>query len=321
MDNIFALLSQITTDPTYQRWILIGVFGLSLFTLTMIVIVAVSSRSDKSERRIRDFMRRSKNVESTSDSAFSGFIARIAPAFVTKDVKEASKVRVGLLQAGFRSPNAVTMYYLLKVLLAIVVPGIALLVAQMIPGLEMSGTDLLNVGVFFLGIGTFIPNWYLGNRKAARQLAIRRGFADSLDMLVVCMEAGLGFDMALRRIAKEIGTVHPIVSEEFTMINAEINAGVERAQALKNFSNRTGLDEIKGFVALLTQCIKLGSSLGSALRIYSDDFRDKRMQNAEEQAAKVGTKLIFPLVFCFFPCFFIVSIGPIVIRAIETFGK
>ena len=136
---------------------------------------------------------------------------------------------------------------------------------------------------------------------------------------MVCVEAGLGFDIAIRRISNEMRHSHPIIAEEFGIISAEIGAGIDRINSLKSFADRTGLNDIQGFVALLSQSIRFGTSIGDTLRIYSEDFRDKRMQMAEEMAAKVSTKMIFPMVLCFFPSFFIIAGGPIMIRVVETF--
>jgi len=150
---------------------------------------------------------------------------------------------------------------------------------------------------------------------------LRTAFPDALDLLVVCVESGLGLAPALQRVADELMVSHPELGTELASVNAEMRAGVERTQALKNLSARTGLEDIRGLVALLVQTMRFGTSVADALRVYSEEFRDKRMQAAEEQAAKIGTKLIFPLVFCLFPSFFLVAIGPAVLRLIEVFKQ
>jgi tight adherence protein C len=139
--------------------------------------------------------------------------------------------------------------------------------------------------------------------------------------LVVCVESGLGLAPALQRVADELSVSHPELGTELTLVNAEIRAGVERTQALKNLADRTGLEDIRGLTALLVQTMRFGTSVGDALRVYAEEFRDKRMQAAEEQAAKIGTKMIFPLVLCLFPSFFLVAVGPAVLRLIAVFGQ
>src|SRR5690606_35333516 len=145
-------------------------------------------------------------------------------------------------------------------------------------------------------------------------------FPDALDLLVVCVESGLGLGPVLQRVADELGESHPELAIELATVTAEIRAGVPRETAQKNLADRTGLGDIRGLVSLLVQSMRFGTSVSDALRIYSEEFRDKRMQAAEEQAAKMSTKLIFPLVLFMFPVFFIVAIGPAVLRLMEAFS-
>jgi tight adherence protein C len=137
----------------------------------------------------------------------------------------------------------------------------------------------------------------------------------------VCVEAGLGLAPAMQRVADELSISHPKLGAELGLVNAEMRAGVERSEALKNLADRTGLPDIRGLVALLVQTMRFGTSVADALRVYSEEFRDKRMQAAEEQAAMIGTKMIFPLVLCLFPCFFLVAIGPAIVGVLAMFGK
>ena len=150
---------------------------------------------------------------------------------------------------------------------------------------------------------------------------LRHGFPDALDLLVVCVESGLGLGPALQRVADELGVSHPELSLELATVTAEMRAGIQRETALRNLAERTGLSDIRGLVGLLVQSMRFGTSVADALRVYSEDFRDKRMQAAEEQAAKMATKLIFPLVLFMFPVFFIVATGPAALRIIDAFAK
>jgi tight adherence protein C len=149
---------------------------------------------------------------------------------------------------------------------------------------------------------------------------LRHGFPDALDLLVVCVESGLGLAAAIQRVADELAVSHEELATELALVNAEMRVGVDRAKALKNLADRSGVDDIRGLVSLLIQTMRFGTGVAEALRVYSEEFRDKRMQKAEEEAALIGTKLIFPLVTCLFPSFFIVAIGPAVIRLIEVFA-
>ena len=165
------------------------------------------------------------------------------------------------------------------------------------------------------------PNFVLHQLVERRKRALSNGFPDALDLLVVCVESGLGLAAAIQRVADELERQSPGTRDGVALVNAEIRVGVAREQALKNFADRTGLEDIRGLVGLLVQTMRFGTGVADALRVYSDEFRDKRAQKAEELAAKMGTKLVFPLVFCMFPVFFIVAIGPAVLRLIDAFAN
>jgi tight adherence protein C len=185
---------------------------------------------------------------------------------------------------------------------------------------EVSTPQLAFFAFLAASVGVVGPSTVLDKLVEARMKKIRNGFPDALDLLVVCVESGLGLSGAIQRVADELHVSHPELSMELSLVNAETRAGVDRAKALKNLSERTGLDDIRGLVSLLVQTMRFGTSVADALRVYSEEFRDKRMQKAEEQAALIGTKLIFPLVLCLFPSFFLVAIGPAVIRLIDAFA-
>ncbi|MEJ2087068.1 MAG: type II secretion system F family protein [Gammaproteobacteria bacterium] len=155
--------------------------------------------------------------------------------------------------------------------------------------------------------------------RPAHSQRLRDGFPDALDLLVVCVESGLGLTQALQRVADEIIVSHAELGLELSVVNAEVRAGVDQVTALRNFASRTGLEDVRGLVSLLTQTLKFGTGVADSLRVYAAEFRDKRMQRAEEQAAKIGTKLIFPLIVFMFPGFFIVALGPAVIRLMTVF--
>ncbi len=196
---------------------------------------------------------------------------------------------------------------------------LVLVAAQWMP--QLSSSSVFFYAMLAAGVGMVGPNIVLRRLVESRQKRLRNGFPDALDMLVVCVEAGLGLTAAIQRVADELRFSHPELATELALVNAETRAGVEREAALKNLTERTGLDDVRGLVGLLVQTLRFGTSIADTLRVYSEEFRDKRMQKAEELAAKIGTKLIFPLVFCLFPSFFVVAIGPAVLRIIEVFSQ
>jgi tight adherence protein C len=222
-----------------------------------------------------------------------------------------------LVYAGLRSANALPLFYAIKTGLALVFLLAVVTMSAWLP--QWSAPRLIFLAMFAAFIGLMLPNYVLDHLVERRQKRLRDGFPDALDLLVVCVEAGLGLTAAIQRVAEELKFSHPELGAEFAQVTAEMRAGVERETALKALSSRTGLEDIRGLVSLLIQTLKFGTSIGETLRVYAEEFRDKRMQRAEELAAKIGTKLIFPLVFCLFPSFFVVAIGPAVIRIMDVF--
>jgi len=170
-------------------------------------------------------------------------------------------------------------------------------------------------------LGMLGPSYYLDKKTTKHQRSLRNGLPDAIDLLVVCTEAGLGLNAAILRVAQVISDIHPLLAEELLMVTAEIRAGVDRTQAMSNLARRTGLEDIKGLITVLAQSMRFGTSIAQTLRIYSEEFRDKRMQKADEEAAKLGTKMIFPLIFCVMPGFFIIAMGPAVIKAMAVFSN
>lgn len=223
-----------------------------------------------------------------------------------------------LSYAGHRGPNALQTFYGIKALLTISLPVCVLVASRWLP--EYTSYELMFYGLAAAGLGLTLPSYVLDKMVTRQMTKLRRAFPDALDLLVVCVESGLGLAAAIQRVADELMVSHPELSTELALVNAEMRAGVDRSRALKNLADRTGLADIRGLVSLLVQTMRFGTGVADALRVYSEEFRDKRMQAAEEQAALIGTKLIFPLVLCLFPSFFIVAIGPAVLRLMAVFG-
>ena len=168
------------------------------------------------------------------------------------------------------------------------------------------------------GIGYILPGMVLARLAKRRQHRMRLSLPDALDLLVVSVEAGLGLDQAVQRVADELSLVHPELSEELRLVHLEVRAGTARADALKNLANRTQLDDLSSLVTMLVQTDKFGTSVAQSLRVHSDSLRTKRRQRAEETAAKTGAKMVFPLVFCIFPAIWVVTIGPAAIKFVQV---
>jgi tight adherence protein C len=224
-------------------------------------------------------------------------------------------VRLRLIQAGYPNPSAVPLYLGTRVLLPAAL-GIGSLL--LLPTLGVSAIKIILGVIYFTGLGYVLPTLIVGMRIRRRQKEMQRALPDALDMLVVSVEAGLGLNQALVRVADEIYRLSPVLSEQMTLVNLEIRAGTAREEALRNLADRTGMADISSLTAMLIQTDRFGTSVAQALRIHADTMRTKRRQRAEEAAAKTTIKLIFPLVFCIFPALFVVILGPALIQIIQA---
>jgi tight adherence protein C len=232
--------------------------------------------------------------------------------------KDATAVRLFLIQAGFSDPRAVSIYWASRVSLAV---GLSALAVLGLPLLGFSSIRMF-IGLLWLGgLGWIGPTFYVRGRLKARQKEVQLALADMLDMLVVCVEAGLGLNQALVRVADEIDHVSPVMSEQLALVNLEMRAGTPRDEALKNLADRTGLADIRALVNMMIQTDRFGTSVADALRVHSETMRTKRRQRAEEAAAKTTIKLVFPLVLLVFPAMFLVVIGPSALAIYRTFSK
>jgi tight adherence protein C len=225
---------------------------------------------------------------------------------------EMSKLRKRLVTAGYRSNEALFVFFGTRLLVAI-----AAFVLFSTPVLGRPNF-LMALGLCLLGY--VLPGVVLARIAKRRQHRIRLGLPDALDLLVVSVEAGLGLDQAILRVGEELNFAHPDLCGELRLINLELRAGKGRAEALHNLAERTGVDDVSSLVAMLVQTDKFGTSVAQSLRVHSDSVRTKRRQRAEEAAAKTGVKMVFPLVFCIFPAIWVITIGPAVIKFIEVIG-
>jgi tight adherence protein C len=227
---------------------------------------------------------------------------------------ESSVVQQRLIRAGYREDSAVEIFYGAKVLVPLVLCMLVLV------------TGLTRYGSFFTyvmaaGLGFLVPDFWLGRRISIRQASIRRGLPDVLDLLVICIEAGLSLDQATSRTAEELHLAQPAICDELVIVMLELRAGRARVDAWKHFAERTAVDCVRNLVSVLVQSEQFGTSVAKTLRIHSDVLRTQRRQQVEEQAAKTSVKLVFPLVFFIFPSLFLVTLGPAVIIMSESFKQ
>ncbi|MBN9460337.1 MAG: type II secretion system F family protein [Burkholderiales bacterium] len=235
-------------------------------------------------------------------------VARLATPTSEEDV---SKVRAKFLHAGFRDASAPVVYFALKALLAIALPVLLLLFT------DVRAREGYQPALFLLiagAVGYYLPNVVLARLTFVRQRELFEAFPDALDLIIVCVEAGLSLDAAIARAAGEIRLRSPVLADELHLVGLELRVGATRERALRNLAARTGLTEISSFVAMMLQADRFGTSIADSLRVQADSLRVRRRQHAEEQAAKIPLKMLFPLIFCIFPSLLLVLLGPALIQ-------
>ncbi|MFO0794278.1 MAG: type II secretion system F family protein [Candidatus Brocadiaceae bacterium] len=237
-----------------------------------------------------------------------------------KREEDLSRTQKSLLNLGFRNHNATLIFLGAKVLCAIIFPA-AIFLLKLVVIIPLSPLHLMALYVFFALFGFYLPNIWLRMRITKRKEKILEGFPDALDMLVVCVESGMGLDAAIDRVGEEIKFGNKVLGEEFKIYNRELRVGKTRRDALRNLGRRTELEEINNMVTLLIQTDKFGTSIAQALRAHSDFMRIQRQQRAEEKAAKLAVKLLFPMILFIFPSLFIVILGPALIQVFRVMSK
>ena len=238
-------------------------------------------------------------------------LGKILPAPSTQG---ASKEKLLMIRAGFRDPQAFLIIRGLKILSLIAAPA-----AVYFSGMYRNNPYLFLPGAFL--VGYVIPDGFLTWIVRRRQLHLRRALPDALDLLVICVEAGLGLDQALMKVSQDLRITHRELSDEFQLVNLAMRVGKTRIEALHELARRTGLEDIKSLVAMLVQTERFGTSVAQSLRVYSDDMRTKRRQRAEEMAAKTPVKMVPVLVFFIFPALMVVILGPGVITLMKHFSS
>jgi len=281
--------------------------------ITLLITAGAMAFSPAAAVQIEQRLAEIGGTETVKDSRYEKMlvdslkrIGKVAP----RSPSEMGKLQQRLVAAGYRSNEALVTFFGVRVALALVVFVVLGLPIILRPNLPMA--------LGGAALGYMLPAIVLARWAKQRQHKIRLSLPDALDLLVVSIEAGLGLDQAIQRVAVELGTAHPDLSDEMRLIGLELRAGKARSEALHNLGARTGVDDIVSLVAMLVQTDKFGTSVAQSLRIHSATLRTKRRQRAEEAAAKTGVKMVFPLVFCIFPALWVVTLGPAVIKFIEV---
>jgi len=299
--------------------VLIGIIALATFLFVWGVVVMLSGAMDPVRRRLQALESAGGRNTRSWGAVIADAVQPFARYLMPTSGKEHGTMQERFIRAGIYSPRAMPVFYGVKTVLAILFLVGWMLASSLLP--KLTSQQVIVFGAMAAFIGLVIPNFVLNRKVESWQRALRHAFPDALDLLVVCVESGLGLAAGLQRVGIELEVSHPELAGELERVTAEMQAGLERETALRNLATRTGLEDIRSLVGLLVQTMRFGTSVADALRVYSEEFRDKRTQAAEELAAKLGTKMIFPMVLCFFPGFFVVAVGPAIIRLVAAFSN
>jgi tight adherence protein C len=296
-----------------QLLLAVGVIFISVAVAAGYLTLDVLARRAPARQRLRGAGEGTGLLETSlplADTALDPRLAR-ATRFLPKSPKEMTRLRKRLARAGYHSPMAPLFYTLAELAL----PAAPLLLMLYLLGPRQG----LILGGLLALLVYMIPGFWLGRQVVKRRKQIANGLPDALDLLIVCVEAGCGLDQAIVKASDELAISYPALTHELRLITTEIRAGKPRLEAFKNFALRTKVEDVQSLVALLVQTDKFGTSIAQALRTHAETSRVKRRQRAEERAAKVGVKLVFPLVFFLFPALYVVILGPAVIQFIRVF--
>lgn len=291
------------------------------FLVFLTVAVALAAAGLKMWVRPKEAIERVTGMESLAQEkipvhpslVFHDLIKRLGN-LVPASPKDVSIMQRRLIRAGIKGQNALRILYGAKILLGIALP---VLMSLAVAGSEAESSNKIVAVLAAAAAGFFGPNEYVKIRSQRRQKAVQRGLANALDLLVVCVESGLGLDQAMVQVAKELEHAHREITEEFAMINLELKAGKRRVEALRNLADRTAVDDLKKLVAVLIQADRFGTGIAQSLRAHADFMRIQARQVAEEKAAKLGVKLIFPIFFCIMPSLFVVTVGPMAVKIVR----
>lgn len=299
-----------TIQLAFLALIFLAVFGAVMLALRLFATNPVQNRLDAVVGRPAPAAGGEPSPWAAHIIKLTGPLAKLS---VPNEGWETSMLRTRFMHAGFRNPSAPAIFFAAKTALAVGLPLVVFFVLTT-SGTSSSTNKLLFWLLSAAAIGYYLPNVLLNNLISRRQREVFESFPDALDLMTVCVEAGLAMDAALARVAAEIGLKSAVLSDELHLVTLELRAGSSKEKALRNLALRTGVEDVDALVAMLIQSERFGTSVADSLRVQSDQLRTKRRQRAEEMAAKIALKLLFPLIFFIFPSLLVVLMGPAFIQ-------
>ena len=306
-----------------MTWVISSLIFMMVLLCSMGVYLVMGSRATmnvikrRAEGHVGVGASGNESLGVTFKDKLHALLTRLGEANKPSDESEVSAIREVLATAGYRHVQAPILFMGAKLLSSIILLGLAILLPAKLMGFPTMAAQLV-IYVGAASVGYFLPMLWLHHAVSQRKEKLQDAFPDALDLMVVCVEAGLGLDAAISRVSSEIRFAHRELAEEFNLVSLELRTGLSRAEALKNLRRRIDLEEVSSLVALLVQTDKFGTSIGQSLRVHSDAMRVNRQLRAEEVAAKLPVKLLFPLVFFIFPSLFVVVIGPGAVKVIRV---
>lgn len=305
LESLEIWIAGFNTDPDQIRLLFVVLLGVLGFLVTMTVSVMIRAVFNPVKTRI-DVAQGQERDPAAGES--SRWLHSFGSVLIPK-ADEKKRVTVERLeQAGYRSSQALAVFFGIKLLAFVVV--LLIVLAAMVFAWGKSVIDAVQV-MLFLGIVAFVlPDFWLKRAVRRRQKLLRQALPDALDLMVVCTEAGLGLNAAMKRVADDIGVQHPELADELSLVIMQARAGVDSRTALRELVRRTGLDDIKAFVTTLLQAMRFGTSVSESLRVFAEDMRDKRLQRAQEKAAQLSLKMLMPIAIFMLPMFLFIALGP-----------
>lgn len=299
-----------TVQIVYAAVIFVSVTGAAMAIFTVL-------NPSRAKRRLEAVAEASGLAEAQAQAHWTKTVANVAGKFAKLSLPsegwEISPLRLRFLHAGHRGDAPAMLYFAAKTVLALLLPLLAY-VYLMFAGAKLGTNAMLVTLIGCAALGYYLPNLVLARQVFVREREIFETFPDAADLLMVCVEAGLGLDAALVKVAEEMRLKSEALASELHLVNLELRAGSSRDKALRNFAMRTGVEEVNTFATMLIQADRFGTSIGDSLRVFSDELRTKRRMRAEEMAAKIPLKLLFPMVLCIFPSLLLVLLGPAFIQ-------
>jgi tight adherence protein C len=288
--------------------------------ITLLVLLLFAGRRTRIEARLHSVSGKGRaDPEHATVTEFArSALPKLGATIMPEDKEDRTRLQTRLIHAGLYGRQAMVLFLGAK--MALILAPACLGLALGILGVLPIRTGLV-FGALFAILGMIGPSFWLDKRKAGRQICFRRALPDALDVLVICLEAGLSLPGALRRVASELQSAHSVLARELSIVQRQMQLGRSAGQALREFADRADLEEIRGLASVIIQAEKFGASLVKALRVHAEALRQKRMFSAEEMAQKAAIKMLFPTIFCIFPGIFVVLLGPVAIQLATVFGN